>query len=77
MSHLNILTSKEIENINKNIAKFQSQINTYETENSKLNKNFSDINEIKINKIDVVHSLDEIKSDFKFLENKIHSVWLC
>ena len=78
MSHLNILTiSKEIENINKNISKFQSQINTMETENSKLNSNFNDINEIKINKIDVVNSLDEIKSDFQFLENKIRSIDVC
>jgi hypothetical protein len=78
MSHLNILTiSKEIENINRNVSKFQSQINTIETENSKLNNNFNDINEIKINKIDVVHSLDEIKSDFKFLENKINSIDGC
>jgi hypothetical protein len=78
MSHLNILTiSKEIENINKNVSKFQNQISDIEEDNSKLNSNFNDINEIKINKIDVIDSLDQIRNDFKFLENKLNSINGC
>lgn len=78
MSHLNILTiSKEIENLNKNIAKFQTQISDIEVTNSQMSSNFKDLNEIKINKLDVIDSIDQIRSDFKFLESKLNSIDGC
>jgi prefoldin subunit 5 len=78
MSHLNILTiSKEIDNLNKNILQFRGQIDHLESENNTLNNNIKDINEIKMNKLDTIDCIEEIKSDFKYLEKKLSSVNNC
>ena len=75
MSHLNILNmSREIENINKNIASFHKQISDIEEKNTRNTDIINDLDEIKINKLDVICSLEKIKEDFKFLESKINSV---
>jgi prefoldin subunit 5 len=78
MSHLNILTiSKEIQNINKNISQFKSQLHNIESNTNNIHSNIKDINEIKMNKIDSIDSLEQIRSDFKFLEKKLVSVDSC
>ena len=78
MSHLNILTiSKEIDNINKNIHHFSTQIQKLDTDTQTINSNVQDVNEIKMDKIDAVNSLHQIREDFKFLETKLNSVDKC
>ena len=78
MSHLNILTiSKEIENLNKNVKKFKNQIEILESDKNILNSNINDINEIKMNKLDAIDCLQELRDDFKHLENKLNSVDKC
>ena len=75
MSHLNILNiSREIENINKNISMFHTQITDIEETNTRNTEIINDLDEIKINKLDVICSLEKIKDDFKFLESKLNSV---
>jgi len=78
MSHLNILNiSREIENINKNILSFQKQITRIESEENRNSDNIQDLDEMKMNKIEVISSLEKIRDDFKFLESKIENVDLC
>ncbi len=78
MSHLNILNmSREINNINKNIAHFQKQISEIEENNTRNNNSIDDLDEIKMNKLEVISSLEKIKDDFKFLETKINNVDTC
>lgn len=75
MSHLNILKiSREIDNINKNIKCFHKQISEMEEKNNRNGEIINDLDEIKMNKLDVICSLEKIKDDFKFLESKLNSV---
>ena len=78
MSHLNILNiSREIDNINRNVQLFHKQITDLESTNSRNNEIINDLDEIKMNKLDVITSLEKIREDFKFLESKINNVDLC
>jgi hypothetical protein len=75
MSHLNILNiSREIDNINKNITGFHKQITEMEDKNNRNGEIINDLDDIKMNKLDVISSLEKIRDDFKFLESKINSV---
>ena len=89
MSHLNILTiSREIETIKKNINLQQDSINAQResisthqdsiNQSKNIQKEFSgciqDLNDIKANKIDISIALDEVKNDFKFLDNKLKMI---
>ena len=78
MSHLNILNmSREINNINENISLFHKQITEIEEKNDRNDEIINDLDEIKMNKLDVICSLEKIRDDFKFLESKIQSVDTC
>ena len=59
--------SREIENINKNIAKFERDIRNLNDVDIKL----TDLNEIKMNKLEAVSILEKIKDDFTYLEKKV------
>ena len=75
MSHLNILTiSREIESIKKNINNYQGVINKNSNTHKEMSECIRDLNDIKANKIDITISLDEIKNDFKFLEQKLKMI---
>lgn len=75
MSHLNILTiSREIESIKKNINNYQGVINENSNTHKEMSECIRDLNDIKANKIDITISLDEIKNDFKFLEQKLKMI---
>jgi hypothetical protein len=68
MANRNILNmSREIENINKNIAKFERDIRNLNDVDIKL----TDLNEIKMNKLEAVSILEKIKDDFTYLEKKV------
>ena len=72
MAHLNILQiSREIENIHKNINIFQENLNNQNEASIRMSNSLNDLNQIKSNKTDIDLSLDEIRQNFKYLENKI------
>ena len=78
MSHLNILNiSREIDNLNRNINNFKKQIDRVAEQGEQNNNNISDLEDIKINKLDVINYMGKIRDDFKFLETKLDNVDSC
>ena len=75
MSKMNPLTmSREIDNINKNITFFDSQIKNLENNQDRINESVEDLNEIKMNKIEIIESLEQIREEFKFLQTKVNNI---
>lgn len=71
MSNRNILNmSREIENINKNIDKFKKDISNISSIDNKL----LDLNEIKMNKLEAISCLEQIRNDFSSLEKKVEKI---
>lgn len=75
MSKMNPLAmSKEIDNLSKNISFFDNQLKNLESNQTKINQSVEDLNEIKMNKIEIIESLEQIREDFKFLQSKVTSI---
>ena len=59
MSKMNPLTmSREIDNINKNISFFDSQLKNLENSHDRMNESMEDLNEIKMNKIEIIEIIN-------------------
>ena len=75
MSKMNPLAmSREIDNINKNISFFDSQIKNLENNQDRINESVEDLNEIKMNKLEIIETLEQIREEFKFLQTKVTTI---
>lgn len=75
MSHMNILKmSEEIKNINKRIDTINDNINNISTVVNKNNNIITDLDQIKMNKLECISELEEIKNEFQTMNNKVYEV---
>ena len=68
MAHLNIL------NISRELSRLSDNVRNITSENNTMNISINDLNEIKVNRIDIVRIIDDIKTDIQKMDHKINDI---
>lgn len=68
MAHLNIL------NISRELSRLSENVRTISSDSNTMNISINDLNEIKINKIDIIRIIDDIKTDIQKMDHKINDI---
>ena len=68
MAHLNIL------NISRELSRLSDNMRHITSENNTMNISINDLNEIKVNRIDIVRIIDDLKTDIQKIDHKINDI---